>query len=452
METSSLRSFRREAAARPRAIALLLALFTATIALRITAPSDLLTGDQPLQVAYINDITRNDSWIVQHLDSGAPASKPPLYNWLAALPMVATGTESEFLIKLPSILAALVTLLLTWRMGAELAGARAGLYAAALLCVSPMFVKHLYFARTDMLLTLFIVVQMYAAIEKSPLLYWLAAALSWLTKGPVGVVLPIIALSVLWWWNGEFRERWREMRFSRGFALALIPFAIWFAAALYTGGSEVWDQLVVSETIDRFSSESSKSKENRHALYYVVPFLLRMLPVSFFFICALFAVRRAEMTERANVAIAIAWVLAMFMVFSVVPSKRADRLFPILPGACIAAGWIIDRELARERSATRRTFTVLGALVAIAGAALIVGSVAGRPLIPQQGLALAGGAGLLATAGAMLLLLRRSRPQASMAALVVALLIGTAVYQHGVPERTEDPREKMRQRAERARG
>lgn len=447
MDESSLVTFpprRRERSWLP--IALLLALFAVTAALRIAAPTDLLTGDQPLQVAYINDIVQNGAWIVQHLESGAPASKPPLYNWLAAAPIVATGSSSEFLLKLPSLVAALLTLLLVWRLGTRLAGRRAGLVAAALLCVSPLFVKHMYFARTDMLLTMLVVAQMYAAVARRPVVFWSAAALSWLTKGPVGVILPIIALSALWWWNGELRERWREMRLARGFVLALVPFAIWFAAALYVGGDAVYEQLVVAETIDRFSAESTKSKENRPFYYYVPHFLARMAPVSFFFICAAFAARGARAHERSNVAIAIAWVLAMLVVFSIVPSKRADRLFPILPGVCIAAAWVIDRELAKARSATRRVFMSLGAIIGLTGLALLAAGPLGRPLIPNEPLALTGGAGLIATAVAMLLLLRKAHILAATAALIVALLIGNTVYQHGIPERTEDPREKIKQR------
>lgn len=408
-------------------------LFALVAAVRLAAPSDLATGDQPLQVAYIHDIVRNGAWLVQHLDSGVPASKPPLYNWLAATPIVATGSVNEFLLKWPSLVAALATLLLTYRIGAAVADRRTGAIAAALLCVSPLFVKHVYFARTDMLLTFFITLQLFAAIKRRPVLYWSAAALAWLTKGPIGVVLPIVALSSWWWWNGELRVRWREMRFVRGVVLSLIPFALWFAAAVYSSDGAVWDQLVVAETVDRFSAESSKSKENRHALYYVPHFFARMAPVAWFFVCALFAVRRGE--RQGEIGVAIAWVIAMFILFSIVPSKRFDRLFPLLPGVSLAAAWVLARDLHLPRSAARRTYYLVAAVAAAAGATLALLALSGRSPIPEEAVAIGGGTAIAAGAAAMIFTVRRSS-RSAIAALVVTLLLANAVYQHGFPERT----------------
>ena len=313
--------------------ALLALVFLAVLLIRITAPSDLATGDQPLQAAYVRDVVQHGNWIVQHLDDGTPAAKPPLFNWLAAIAIEVFG-DSEVALKLPSILAAIATLWLTYSIARTLAGERAAFVAGLLLVASPMFSKHMYFARTDMLLTMLIVAQMFAAVRTKPLLFWTAAALALLTKGPVGVLIPMLACSAWWWRERTFRERWNAMRWQIGLPLSIAAFCAWFGAAIATGGRQVFDQLVISETLDRFRSHSSKSKENRHILYYIPHFLARMAPVS------LFATYEAW---RRKSGIAMWWLTSGFVFLSLIPSKRADRLFPLLPAACILAAYVIDR-------------------------------------------------------------------------------------------------------------
>ena len=325
--------------------------WAAVTLMRIAAPADLATGDQPLQTAAIRDVVFRGHWLVQHSDDGLVASKPPLYTWLAALFVFSAPAEESvpaILYKLPSILAALAALLLTWDLARRIAGEREALYAALLMTTTPLFVKYCYFARTDMLLVALIVMQLWGAVIRRPVVLWSAAALAMLTKGPVGVVLPLAAL-VLWWWHrGELRQHLAEMRVATGLVVALLPFAIWFGLALGYEGQPVWDQLVRAETADRFSSASSKSKENRHILYYIPHLIARLAPAS---LLALAGAHRLPRRRRdgAPIMLAVFWVAGMLLVLSLVPSKRADRLFPILPAVCILAGWVAHRVLRWKR-------------------------------------------------------------------------------------------------------
>lgn len=319
--------------------------FAIVLLIRITAASDVATGDQPLQIAYVRDVVAHGNWIMQHLADGTPAAKPPLYNWLAALSVEMLG-ESDFSLKLPSIIAGLLTVAMTWTIARDCVGERGAFIASLLLIASPLFSKHVYFARTDMLLTMLIVAQMMAAARTKPLVFWSAAALALLTKGPVGMLIPILACSFWWWREGDFRERWKAMRWPIGLPLSIAAFGLWFSAAIQTGGRPVFDQLVIAETLDRFRAHSSKSKENRHILYYIPHFFARMAPVSFF--AAYEVWRRLSAGARklracATFDLVVWWLLTGFVFLSLIPSKRADRLFPLLPAACILAASLINR-------------------------------------------------------------------------------------------------------------
>ena len=49
-----------------------------------TKRRDLDRGDQPKQADYVVDIAERGNWLVQHHQDDMTATKPPLYNWLAA--------------------------------------------------------------------------------------------------------------------------------------------------------------------------------------------------------------------------------------------------------------------------------------------------------------------------------------------------------------------------------
>ncbi|MFO1021874.1 MAG: hypothetical protein U0903_14445 [Planctomycetales bacterium] len=85
---------------RPISLCLLLALL---IALRVSAPSDLMEGAQSKQVGYVMDVLLQRHWLLQYEINGEVATKPPLYNWCAAAICQICGTEAEWAMKLPSL-------------------------------------------------------------------------------------------------------------------------------------------------------------------------------------------------------------------------------------------------------------------------------------------------------------------------------------------------------------
>ena len=98
-------------------IAVILTAFLIIAAIRITGPTDMYQGDQPKQADYVVDIVVRGNWLLQHHEGDVIASKPPLYNWLAAPLMFRSGKANDFLLKLPSLVAGLLTLLLIWDIG-----------------------------------------------------------------------------------------------------------------------------------------------------------------------------------------------------------------------------------------------------------------------------------------------------------------------------------------------
>jgi len=321
-------------------------IFLLIVVIRVTSPSDLLTGDQPLQTAYINDIVDRDAWLVQHAADGSVQTKPPLYNWLAAVPIVLTGLRSEPLLKLPSILAALLTMFIVYDLALERFGRHTAILAAMLLATSTMFSKQLYFARTDTLLAALIALQIWAAVRTRPAVLWIAASLALLTKGPIGIILPLVILTIDWRLEGNLTARWKALRGTAGMLFSILPLVIWFGFAYAAEGAEVYAQMVKGETIDRFAG-GSKSKEHRHLFWYLPHFISRMAPAS---LLALTALLGQQSRRTRELRLFIVWMVVTLVLFSIVPSKRVDRILPMIPAVSILAAWALTHETTQEAS------------------------------------------------------------------------------------------------------
>src|SRR5262245_41845746 len=84
---------------------------------RIFGASDLYDKDQSKTIGYTADIVCNGRWLLPRDTLNQGATKPPLYNWIGALLVLATGRWHEFVFKLPSLLAGVATMWMVVAMG-----------------------------------------------------------------------------------------------------------------------------------------------------------------------------------------------------------------------------------------------------------------------------------------------------------------------------------------------
>ncbi|QKK07809.1 MAG: phospholipid carrier-dependent glycosyltransferase [Planctomycetota bacterium] len=170
-------------------------------------------------------------------------NKPPLIYWLqAGSAALFTGgdplKDAIWMYRVPSLLAGLVTVLATWRLGVSMFDPRAGWVAGALLAVAPVFVWEAHQARADMVmvacttLAMWQLWQLWRAAANADtggsrlgrwaavVLLWVCVALGVLTKGPITpmvVVLTALTLAVLS--RGRARSR-SSSQGNRGIAPA----------------------------------------------------------------------------------------------------------------------------------------------------------------------------------------------------------------------------------------
>ena len=178
-------------------------------------------------------------WLL-HLNGAAYTQKPPLYFWLAALAGAPAGRVSEAAARLPSALAGIACVALVIRFGTRLRGPAVGIAAGGLLATATLFAHLARRAQLDVLLCRLELVALAAfwRIDRGgprrardvAVLHG-ALGLAVLTKGPVGLILPALAIVAFLAWErrlGGLRRclpAWAPL-------LSVAPGLVWIAGAV----------------------------------------------------------------------------------------------------------------------------------------------------------------------------------------------------------------------------
>ncbi|MBI3621958.1 MAG: glycosyltransferase family 39 protein [Nitrospirae bacterium] len=310
-------------------------------------PRELWGVDEPLVGTIIREMLVDGQWLVPHLNGELYAEKPPLYFWLSALPALLTGTLIPLWMRLPSTLAAIGCLWLTYRMGVRLFNARTGLLAAGILATSLLFALSSQIARMDMPLVWCIMAILYCFIrfmqEESPaaadrwaLAIYPLVGLSFLTKGPIGPVVPAFVIgSVLLWqrdWRGVLR-----LRPIVGPLLACAVVLVWLIPAVRQEGIDYAKILILQQSIGRAISSFS---HDRPFYYYLYTFPVTFLPWLLFLPGAFWWLWRQRDSLGWRGAYLVSWTVGLFLFFTVMSGKLVIYLLPLFPGlALIIAAW-----------------------------------------------------------------------------------------------------------------
>ncbi len=154
------------------------------------------------------EMLEQGDWVTPRLRGEAYLDKPPLLYWMSALSMQTFG-PSPAAARLPSIISAFLTVLLTYVLGKRLIGDQPAWYGALALVLSGGFMLSGRFLLMDSLLTLWTTVALLAGVialctPNFSKRWWIVAsiacALGVLTKGPLALVLcvpPLLAYQLL---------------------------------------------------------------------------------------------------------------------------------------------------------------------------------------------------------------------------------------------------------------
>ncbi|MET1163090.1 MAG: glycosyltransferase family 39 protein [Pseudoxanthomonas sp.] len=309
--------------------------------------------DEPRFVLAARDMVESGQWLFPHRGSEFYAEKPPVFMWMQAAAYEAVG-DWRIAFLLPSLLAALLTLWLTYDLAARLWNRRAGQYAALALFVCLQFGLQAKRGQIDMVLVAMTTLSLYGLLRhllQGPHwpLAWLglfAAGLGTVTKGvgflPVLVLLPWAA----WRWRNRMATPVRSgkgdgWRWGVGALCFVAGTAVWVAPMLLAvhNSTDPSFQAYASEILFK-----QTGKRYAGAWHHVQPFwyfaqVIATLWLPGALLLPWLAPAWWHRLRRGDPRfwLLLGWSALVLLFFSASPGKREVYIFPMLPALCVAA-------------------------------------------------------------------------------------------------------------------
>jgi 4-amino-4-deoxy-L-arabinose transferase-like glycosyltransferase len=336
----------------------------------------LMEPDEGRNAEVAREMLASGQWSVPHFNGLPYLDKPVLLFWTIALAFHATGV-SELAARLPSALAAIATMLLTYDLGSVLLGRRRGLVAALVLITTPMVLVYARLVIFDSLLTALVAGALCCLVRarirgRSRLwlpLAGLAMGAATLTKGPVGFAVPLIA-----WWaaRGALPERpdehrrWSMLVGIAVFTLVVVPWLV----AVARQQPHFLRYALFDETVLRLTSPARFNRSE--PVYFYLETLAWALGVWGAMLAALAPTllrrRRVGGRDASVMAFCVRAVVPVVIFFTLSASKRPHYILPLLVPLSILVAVALTAESARAVAAMRS----VGRWAVLAGSVMVL--------------------------------------------------------------------------------
>lgn len=441
---------------------LALILVAATMFVARLGAMDLWGKREQRAVAEALNTVDEHNWLVAKIQSRPRLEKPPLPRWTTALLMVTTGLRDEWLMRLPSALSALGMIGLVYGLGRRLGGRDVGVASGLILASTFFFVVEARQAGNDGPLAVFTTLAIYAAFRRLhggpadeppglpgerlggrgwATLAWVALGLGFLSKGPVVILLAVLAVVPY-------------LALSRRLAASLRALVTWQGVALFLLLAMSWPALVIlsdPEAVRVWRLEMGQKAGGAGIVHHGERQFFREWPAMTapWTLLATWAVLMPFLGRGRSPAVWLPWSWAVgnFAMFCLWSVAKPNYYVPCEPGVALLAGlaWVGILRTARDpesRSAPRARRFVQFHWVGLAAVAIAVPPLL-RSRAPQYApmlMAPVVAASVAVAVGVLLSMLawRRRADAGVLAALVggmgVAVLIG---YSSVVPKFNE---------------
>jgi 4-amino-4-deoxy-L-arabinose transferase-like glycosyltransferase len=263
--------------------------------------------------------------------------KPILTYWLQAASVALLGA-SEWAFRLPSALCSSIWALLVYLFVKRRFGRRTALLAALVLSTSLLVCVVARVATAEGLLNMLLAAAMlsawlYLETGRRGWLYatFTAAALGFLTKGPVAVLLPFGVTLVFCLLRRDFRTWLRIAVDPIGLSLFVLISVPWYAATIYRDGWGFAEGFFLRHNLERFAAPMQGHSGN--FAYYLPVLLVGTLPFTAWLIRAFLRVRNVWRDDLQLYL--LLWFVFTLVFFSFAATKLPHYLVYGLTGLSI---------------------------------------------------------------------------------------------------------------------
>lgn len=350
--------------------------------------------------------------------------------------------------RIPSVLAAILTILATYWGGSRMIGRESALYGSALLAVSFMFVFEAHIAKTDALLLGFSTLTL-ASLghlrngggRRIGILFWVALGFAVMIKGPILPVLLALCFIFLFIW--ERNATWmKSLGYWPGPILFLLIVIPWSVLIWQETGGAFFSDAIGNDLTPKL--QGAQEKHPGPPGYYLGTLWIAFWPACLFLLPGLaFAVRAARSKATGKIGfdtpvaraarLLLCWSLPFFIMLEFVPTKLPHYTLITFPAFALMAGAAVATlSKVSEFKLTRRIGAVFFAIVGVVLAAVILFAQAAYGDYPKWNFAVMYGVILICLYTARMLWVGQTM-RAFYGALVAAIIISIPTYQFTLP-------------------
>ena len=339
-------------------------------------------ADEPRFAQIAREMVESGQWLFPTRGGEFYPDKPPVFMWLSAAFFALIGhLKVSFL--LPSIFAAIGTLLLVYDLGKRLWNEQVAFWAVLILAFTPQFLLQGKTAQIDALVTFWITVGCYGLVRhfitgphwRWYFVSWVAMGLGIMTKG-VGF-LPLLMLLPLALWvknpvAAKVEDKVWRWRVLAGLLVLLLTVACWLGPMLWqvhAHGTEDMlayrNNILFRQTAERYANAWGHLKPWHYFLTQAMPLVWFPLP---FIALAMIKPLVALLKNDTKLRVLLVWVGLVVLFFSISKGKREVYIFPALP--MLALVMAVLWNAARDSKPARVLSAVLPWVLALAALAI----------------------------------------------------------------------------------
>lgn len=336
--------------------------------------------DAAQYASITRELQQRGNWL-QFFHRGEPyLDKPPLLFWLSAALFQVFG-PSTWAYKLPSVLAAIVGVHAIGRFTERWYGMRLGWAAALILASSVALLLHTNDIRTDTLLMAFVAVAIWqfgAYLHPSAqnptgalLAGWLAVGLAMLSKGPIGLMAPVLAVSTHLLLKRQLGVLLRPRVWLTGLIVVPLVLSPMLIGLYQQYGSEGLYFYFWKQSFGRLTGENVW-RDDSGPLFFTHTFLWLFLPWAIAAIVGLIQQIRSAVQGRLVEGLSIGGFVLPFIAMSLSQYKLPHYLLACLPMAAVLAARGLQPALEGHVRAVRAWVLIQSTQATILGFAAIV--------------------------------------------------------------------------------
>lgn len=294
------------------------------------------TPNNELKYLSIADEAIRDGHFFAFWNHGsAYADKPPLYLWIVMLGKWLLGTHSMFFIALFSILPAIGILRVMdkWVENAVPAPIRTS--GQLMLMTSGLFVGSAIVVRMDMLMCLFIVLSLHTFYKiytgtgkaRDTILFPVYIFLAVFTKGPVGILVPLISIPVFLFLQGKIKTFGKYFG-GKQWGILIGLCLVWFGAVYLEGGKSYLENLLFHQTVNR-AIDSFHHKAP--VWFYLKTIWYSLAPWVLFYLTAIVLGIRKKLIDTDLKKLFLTVIVTTFIALSLFSGKLDIYMLPVFP-------------------------------------------------------------------------------------------------------------------------